>query len=205
MSSAIAMAEPACPMPPPYDGITLADNGHYRPQDLCHIDLLDPLDRRCHVLRSCQCCPWLQFPRSVSHGALSVSLASGPLLAMPDCRLQQHFKVVVEQDKHGFGPPAIPRAIEVLDREHQRIDRLAAKLSNFLPHSTPYRSSVQPKATERSRRVPVAADRWTTRPFRPRSGKTACHRKPECAARFPGDPRSRAAPAACRCDSGVGT
>ena len=40
-------------------------------------------------------------------------------LPVSDCRLQQHLEAVVEQDEYGLGSPPVPRAIEVLDREHQ--------------------------------------------------------------------------------------
>ena len=83
-------------------------------------------------------CERLADTRSKSDCLLLARLANLSL-AVSDCRLQQHLEGVVEQDEYGFGSPPIPRPIEVLDGEHQRIDRLAAKLSNLLPHGPPVR------------------------------------------------------------------
>ena len=46
-----------------------------------------------------------------------------PCPLMDDGGLEDHLETPVELDQHGFGARAVPRAIEVINRQRQRVDR----------------------------------------------------------------------------------
>lgn len=53
---------------------------------------------------------------------------------MEDRGLEQHLEGVIQEDQHGIHPAAVPRAVVVLDTEHERVYRLREEEPGFALH-----------------------------------------------------------------------
>ena len=90
------------------------------------------------------------------HSLLAGFADRRPSRSVDDYRLQQQLETAVEEDQDRFCPSPIPRSIEMVDSEHQRVHRLGMERPAFLPHGhEPYRvSNIRPR--QRSSVTPFA-------------------------------------------------
>lgn len=83
-----------------------------------------------------------------SHALLAWLAYCGAPGAVHDDCLQQQFKTAVEKDQYSLCAPPIPRSIEMVHGEHERVHGLCVERPAFLPHG------YEPRLISSTTRVP---------------------------------------------------